>query len=257
MLSQERKSELLKLIKDEFNQFHELGDTLSECRSQREAHIHNLKRSIMCLTHGEDKVKEIESLVGKFIIYNHDGGAAFILVNRITFNKWTINFDGNGISITDDGRARAMRGIDVHYSEFPSEAVSESKANPITAVTDIDVIIRNVERIRDKKIADERDRVTAEYAEIIYKIRTCGLDPKKFNDKGDSKEPDKSAMDKIHKILMRQVDDEMYSETEFRMSDLIRWFGSDEDKAEYKEEMGEVEDAGESPDDDFLDVLPD
>ena len=216
MLSQERKSELLKGIKAELNNYHAAKADYDKYWKGREAHIHNLKRDIMCLTHGEDLVKKIEGYVGQRIMRDYDDSVEILMVDRIDFMKWDIRFHGDGIKLYDDGRTWDSWGFDLKYEEFPGENDKRVKPEPITLVT-------------EAKIAKYRDEVKSKYAAIIKQIKTCGLDPEKY----EKQTPEEKL------LKLRHEEDELYDETGFRMSDLVRWFGSDEDKAAFRKEVKE------------------
>lgn len=232
MLSQERKSELLKGIKAELNNYHAAKADLDKYWEDRKAHIHNLKRDIMCLTHGEDLVKKIEGYVGQRIMHDHGDSVEIIMVDDIKFMKWEIRFHGTGIQLYDDGRSWSSSGFDIRYEDFPGEIDTRVKPEPITLVTDasLNQIVEKLESERDAKIAKYRDEVKAKYAAIISQIKTCGLDPDKYK-----KETPKEKL-----LKLRHEEDELYDETGFRMSDLVRWFGSDEDKAAFRKEVKEL-----------------
>ena len=232
MLSQERKSELLKGIKAELNNYHAAKADYDKYWKGREAHVHNLKRDIMCLTHGEDLVKKIESYVGQRIMRDHDDSVEILMVDRIDFMKWDIRFHGDGITLCDDGHTWESWGFDIRYEEFPRDNDKRVKPEPITLVTDasINQIVEKLESERDAKIAKYRDEVKAKYAGIIKQIKTCGLDPEKCEKK--------TPREKLLKL--RHEEDELYDEAGFRMSDLVRWFGSDEDKAAFRKEVKEL-----------------
>ena len=236
MLSQERKSELLKGIKAELNNYHVAKADYDKYWKGRKAHVHNLKRDIMCLTHGEDMVKKIEGYVGQRIMRDHGDSVEILMVDRIEFMKWEIRFHGDGIRLDDDGRAWDAWGLDLKYEEFPGENDTRVKPEPITLVTDasINQIVEKLESERDAKIAKYRDEVKAKYAAIIKQIKTCGLDPEKY----EKKTPEEKIRKKLLKL--RHEEDELYDETGFRMSDLVRWFGSDEDKAAFRKEVKEL-----------------
>ena len=232
MLSQERKSELLKGIKAELNNYHAAKADYDKYWKGREAHVHKLKRDIMCLTHGEDTVKKIEGFVGQRIMVDHNDSVGILMVKSIDFMKWEIRFHGDGIWLNDDGDTRSARGFDIKYEDFPGENDRRVKPEPITLVTEasIDQIVEKLESARDAKIAKYRDEVKAKYATIITQIKNCGLDPEKC----EKETPEKKL------LKLRHAEDELYDETGFRMSDLVRWFGSDEDKAAFRKEVKEL-----------------
>ena len=232
MLSQERKSELLKGIKAELNNYHAAKAEFDKYWKGRESHVHKLKRDIMCLTHGEDLVKKIEGYVGQRIMRDSDDYFEILMVDRIEFMKWDIRFHGDGIKLYDDGRSWESWGFDLRYEEFPGENDKRVKQEPISLVTEatINQIVEKLESARDAKIAKYRDEVKAKYATIITQIKNCGLDPKKYEKE--------TPAEKLLKL--RHAEDELYDETGFRMSDLVRWFGSDEDKAAFRKEVKEL-----------------
>jgi hypothetical protein len=235
-MNQERKSELLKGIKAELNNYHAAKADYDKYWKGREAHVHNLKRDIMCLTHGEDLVKKIEGYVGQRIMRNYDDSIEILMVDRIEFMKWDIRFHGTGIQLYDDGRSWSSSGFDIRYEDFPGENDTRVKPEPITLVTDasINQIVEKLESERDTKIAKYRDEVKAKYAAIISQIKTCGLDPEKY----EKKNPAEKIQEKLRKL--RHEENELYDETGFRMSDLVKWFGSDEDKAAFRKEVKEL-----------------
>lgn len=236
MLSQERKSELLKGIKAELNNYHAAKADYDKYWKGRKDRIHNLKRDIMCLTHGEDMVKKIEGYVGQRIMRNNDDSVEIIMVDRIDFMKWEIMFHGTGICLDEDGLAWKSLGFNIKYDKFPGENDKRVKPEPITLVTDasINQIVEKLESECDAKIAKYRDEVNAKYATIIKQIKTCGLDPEKY----EKETPAEKFRERLSKL--RHDEDELYDETGFRMSDLVRWFGSDEDKAAFRKEVNEL-----------------
>lgn len=247
MLSQERKSELLKGIKADLNNYRAAKADYDKYWKGRESHVHKLKRDIMCLTHGEDLVKKIEGYVGQRIMLDNDDHVEILMVDRIEFQKWDIRFHGDGVKLYDDGRSWESWGFDIRYEAFPGENDRRVRPEPITLVTEasINQIVEKLESARDAKIAKYRDEVKAKYATIISQIKNCGLDPKKY----EKKTPEEKL------LKLRNEEDELYDETGFRMSDLVRWFGSDEDKAERISAPEELCDAA-PEEDELFDVLP-
>lgn len=231
MLSQERKTELLNRIKAELTDYHAAKADLDKYWKNRETHIHNLKRDIMCLTHGEGTVKKIDGYVGQRVMFEHDDSVVILRVDRIRFTKWEISFHGAGIRVYGDGRVCNSIGISIHYEDFPGENDRRVKPEPITLATEasINQMVEKLESARDAKIAKYNDEVKTKYDNIINRIKTCGLDPEKY----EKETPEEKL------LKLRHDEDELYDETGFRMSDLVRWFGSDEDKAAFRKEVKE------------------
>ena len=222
MQTQERKSELLKYIKNELAGFGKIQEKQRSVWDQRAEHVHNLKHAIMCLTHGDEKVKEIDSWVGQKILRNDGDCLQIVQVERIQFEKWEINFIGDGIRLYKSGQSCHCYGMDVKYEEFSSPYDEDRKEDSVKLATDMAIsqIVRDLEATRDAEIAKYRDKVMQEYGNIIEQITNHGTDPGKY--KKDE-----------NKYLGRFRDpDRLYEETGVRMRDLVRWFGSNEDKIE-------------------------
>lgn len=255
MQTQKRKSELLKNIKDELAKFHEDERDLDKHWEQRRNHVHNLKHAIMCLTHGDEKVKEIDSWVGKKIIRNCADGVEILLVDSIRFDKWEIIIHGRGVRLYCGCKATECTYMTVKYDEFASIDDSPDKKDSVVLLTDesTEKLIAKLEHARDAKIANFREQVTQEYDDIINKIKADGIDPDKYKDKKETR------LERMSKL--RHKEDELYDETGFRMSELVNCFGSDKDKMEFCASVnGPAVDDDPVVEDDpnaaFLDVLP-
>ena len=222
MQTQERKSELLKYIKNELAGFGEIQKKQRSVWDKRAEHVHNLKHAIMCLTHGDEKVKEIDSWIGQKILRNDGDYLEIVQVERIQFEKWVIRFIGNGIRLYKSGQSCHCYGMDVHYEDFASPYDGDHKEDAVKLATDMAIsqIVRDLEAKRDADIAKYHDKVMQEYGSIIEQITKHGTDPDKYE-----KDEDK------HSFCFRNPD-QLYEETGVRMSDLVRWFGSNEDKIE-------------------------
>jgi hypothetical protein len=222
MQTQERKSELLKYIKKELARFGEIQKKQRLVWDQRAERVHNLKHAIMCLTHGDEKVKEIDSWVGQKIMRYDRDCIEIVQVKRIQFEKWEIKFIGDGIRLYKSGQSCHCYGMDVHYEDFASPYNEDRKEDAVKLATDmaINQIVRGLEAKRNAEIAEYREKVMQEYGSIIEQITNNGTDPEKY--KKDASE---------HSLCFRDTD-QLYEETGVRMRDLVRWFGSNEDKIE-------------------------
>lgn len=223
MQTQERKSELLKYINKELSGFGEIQKKQRLVWDQRAERVHNLKHAIMCLTHGDEKVKEIDSWVGQKIMRYDRDCIEIVQVERIQFEKWEIRFIGDGIRLYKSGQTCHCYGMDVKYEEFASPYADGHKEDTVKLATDMAIsqIVRDLEVKRDADIAEYRDKVMKEYGSIIEQITNHGTDPAKYK-----KDEDKQSL-----CFMNPLD-QLYEETGVRMRDLVRWFGSNEDKIE-------------------------
>lgn len=222
MQTQERKTELLKYIKKELAGFSEIQKKQRSVWDQRAVHVHNLKHAIMCLTHGDEKVQEIDSWVGQKILRDDGDCLEIVQVEQIKFEKWEIKFIGKGMRLFKSGQSCQCYGMEAKYEEFASPYAENREEDTVKLATDMAIsqIVRDLEAKRDADIAKYRNKVMQEYGNIIDQITKHGTDPDKYK-----KDEDK------HSFCYRDPD-QLYEETGVRMSDLVRWFGSNEDKIE-------------------------
>ena len=218
-------AELLNRIKANYKQY-ELAEAAAHEAYHKEADwIDKINRDIITLFRGEDFIKLVESYVGKRIMHVDDSGnVVFLNVDGVRFSKWDISFRGNGVRYSGENIAWEDHEILINYSNLDDGAL-----NQITIAEDVDVeeVIRRVEEARDKRIKRETDRISKRYNGTIEDIKKLTLEPKAvepmISGVPDSDEPD------------------LICVTEWKWSELIRRFGSDEEVQKF---LKALEDAG-------------
>lgn len=208
-------AELLNRIKANYKQY-ELAEAASHEAYRKETEwIDKINRDIITLFHGEDFVKLVDSYVGKRIMQVDDSGnVVFLHVDGVKYSKWDISFRGNGVRYSGENVAWEEHEILINYRDLDDCAIKQ-----IVVAEDVDVaeVISRVEEARDARIKKKTDEISKRYNDTIEDIKKLTLKPKAVEPmvtiKPDSDEP------------------ELICVTEWKWSELIRRFGSDEEKA--------------------------
>lgn len=218
-------AEILNRIKANYKQY-ELADAASNEAYHKETEwIDKINRDIITLFHGEDFIKLVESYVGKRIMQVDDSGnVIFLHVDDVKFSKWDISFRGNGVRYSGESVAWEENEILIKYSDLDDGAL-----NQINIAEDVDVaeVISRVEEARDARIKKEIDYISKQYNGTIEDIKKLTLKPKEVEPMVTIK-PDSDVPDLI-------------CVTEWKWSELIRRFGSDEEKAALPQDVRSTE----------------
>lgn len=218
-------AEILNRIKANYKQY-EIAEAASHEAFRKEGDwIDKINRDIITLFHGEDFVKLVDSYVGKRIMQVDDSGSVvFLHVDGVKYSKWDISFRGNGVRYSGENVAWEEHEILIKYNDLDDCAIKQ-----IVVADDVDVaeVISRVEEARDARIKKKTDEISKRYNDTIEDIKKLTLKPKavepmiKF--KPDSDVPD------------------MIGVTEWTWRELIRRFGSDEEKAALPQDIRSTE----------------
>jgi hypothetical protein len=218
-------AEILNRIKANYKQY-ELAEAASNDAYRKEADwIDKINRDIITLFRGEDFIKLVESYVGKRIMQVDDSGnVIFLHVDGVKFSKWDISFRGNGVRYSGENVAWQENEILIKYSDLDDGALKQ-----INIAEDVDVaeVISRVEEARDARIKKETDYISKRYNGTIEDIKKLTLKPKEVEPMVTIK-PDSDVPDLI-------------CVTEWKWSELIRRFGSDEEKAALPQDVRATE----------------
>ena len=208
-------AEILNRIKANYKQY-ELADAASNEAYHKETEwIDKINRDIITLFHGEDFVKLVDSYIGKRIMQVDDSGnVVFLHVDDVKYSKWDIAFRGNGVRYSGENVAWEEHEILIKYSDLDDGALKQ-----IVVAEDVDIaeVISRVEEARDARIKKATDDISKRYNGTIEDIKKLTLKPKEVEPMVTIK-PDSDVPDLI-------------CVTEWKWSELIRRFGSDEEKA--------------------------
>lgn len=218
-------AEILNRIKANYTQY-EIAEAASHEAYRKETDwIDKINRDIITLFRGEDFIKLVESYVGKRIMHvDYRGNVIFLHVDGVKFSKWDISFRGNGVRYSGENVAWEAHEILINYSDLDDGAIKQ-----INIAEDVDVaeVISRVEEARDARIKKEIDYISKKYNGTIEDIKKLTLKPKEvepmFTIKPDSDVPD------------------LIGVTEWKWSELIRRFGSDEEKAALPQDVRATE----------------
>lgn len=218
-------AELLNRIKANFKQY-ELAEEEANKAYHKEAEwIDKINRDIITLFRGEDFIKLVESYIGKRIMQVDDNGdVTFLFVDGVKFSKWDISFRGDGVRYSGESVAWECHEILVSYRSIDDGAMKQ-----ITVAEDVDVneVIRRIEETKAARIKKEVDYISKRYDNTIADIKKLTLEPKQveppLKSNSDSDTPD------------------LICVTEWKWSDLIRRFGSEEEKAALPQDVRATE----------------
>ena len=208
-------AELLNRIKANYKQY-ELAEAASHEAYRKETEwIDKINRDIITLFHGEDFVKLVDSYVGKRIMQVDDSGnVVFLHVDGVKYSKWDISFRGNGVRYSGENVAWEEHEIRINYRDLDDCAIKQ-----IVVVEDVDIaeVISRVEEARDARIKKATDDISKRYNDTIEDIKKLTLKP--------------TAVEPMVTIKPDSDEPELICVTEWKWSELIRRFGSDEEKA--------------------------
>lgn len=158
-----------------------------------------------------DAVKHLEDMVGHKIQYvEKDGDVIILSVKSLTFEKWEVNLIGEGVRYTDrySSPLSGLSYVTIKYDSL-NEVLDKIKIADTATVEDL---VAHVEKMRAAQLAEATKKINDKYDEVVESIRNM-REPEEAEDFTTRFKPDR-----LHEI------------TYFRWSDLVREFGTAEDK---------------------------
>lgn len=201
--------ELLKKVRDGLARYNEARKTthnnyLNEAKIVDEIN-HALWRAIR-----PDAVKHLEDMVGHKIQYiEKDGDVILLSVKSLKFEKWEVHLVGEGVHYTDNHSSPLSKVSLVTIKYDSLNALDVIKVADTFTVEDL---ITHVERKRAAQLEAATKQINDKYDGVIASIRNM-KEPKEVVSLADRFHPDP-----LHEI------------TYFRWDDLVREFGTEEDK---------------------------
>ena len=202
--------ELLKKVRDGLARYNE-AHKVSHNDWDKEAKIvdelnHTLWKAIF-----PDVVKHLEDMVGHKIQHvEKDGDVILLSVTSLKFEKWEVNLIGEGVRYTDrhSSPLSKLSYVTIQYDSL-NEVLDKIKIADTSTVEDL---VAPVEKMRAAQLEEATKQINDKYDSVIDAIRNM-KEPKEVVSLADRFHPDP-----LHEI------------TYFRWSDLVREFGTDEDK---------------------------
>lgn len=202
--------ELLAKIRDGLARYNEArkishNDWDNECKIVDEIN-HALWREMR-----PDAVKHLEGMVGHRIQHvEKDGDVIILNVAPLKFEKWEVHLLGDGVRYTDRHSSPLSKvpGVSIKYNSL-NEVLGRIKVADTSTVEDL---VAHVEKMRAAQLEEATKKINYKYNKVVESIRNM-------------KEPEES------EDLTSLFDPDPLKEiTYFRWSDLVREFGTEEDK---------------------------
>ena len=158
-----------------------------------------------------DAVKHLEDMVGHKIQHVEKGGDVVLLsVKSLKFEKWEVHLIGEGVRYTD--------GYSSPLSDVPCVTIKYASLNEVfdkikvADTSTVDDLVDHVEKMRAVQLEEATKKINDKYDKVVESIRSM-KEPEEAGDFTTCFHPDP-----LHEI------------TYFRWSDLVREFGTEEDK---------------------------
>ena len=202
--------ELLKKVRDGLARYNEArkvthNDWGKEAKIVDELN-HTLWKAVL-----PDAVKHLEDMVGHKIQHvEKDGDVILLSVTSLKFEKWEVNLVGEGVRYTDrhSSPLSKLSYVTIKYDSL-NEVLGRIKVADTATVEDL---VAHVEKMRAAQLEKATKQINDKYDSVIDAIRNM-------------KEPKEvvSLADRFHPDPLSEI-------TYFRWSDLVREFGTEEDK---------------------------
>jgi hypothetical protein len=158
-----------------------------------------------------DAVKHLEGMVGHKIQHvEKDGDVIILSVKSIKFEKWEVNLLGEGIRYTDSYASpiSELSYVTIKYDSL-KEVLEMIKVADTATVEDL---VSHVEKMRAAQLEEATKKINDKYDKVVESIRNM-------------KEPEEA-----EDFTTRFHPDPLDEITYFRWGDLVREFGTEEDK---------------------------
>lgn len=202
--------ELLKKVRDGLARYNEArkvthNDWNKEAKIVDEIN-HTLWSAIL-----PDAVKHLEDMVGHKIQHvEKDGDVVILSVTSLKFEKWEVHLIGEGVCYTDrhSSPLSKLSHVTIKYDSL-NEVLDKVKIADTATVEDL---VAHVEKMRAAQLEAATKQINDKYDGVIASIRNM-------------KEPKEvvSLADRFHPDPLSEI-------TYFRWRDLVREFGTEEDK---------------------------
>lgn len=158
-----------------------------------------------------DAVKHLEDMVGHKIQHvEKDGDVVLLSVTSLKFEKWEVHLIGEGVRYTDrhSSSLSELSYVAIKYDSL-NEVLDKVKIADTATVEDL---VAHVEKMRAAQLEAVTKQINDKYDGVIASIRNM-KEPKEVVSLADC-----FHLDPLHEIAY------------FRWSDLVREFGTEEDK---------------------------
>lgn len=219
--------ELLKKIRDglaRYNEAHRITHNDWDNESKIADEINRTLWQAML----PDAVKHLEDMVGHKIQHiEKDGDVILLSVTSLKFEKWEVHLLGEGVRYTDrySSPLSELSCVTIKYDSL-NEALEMIK---VADTATVEELVAHVEKMRAAQLEKATQKINDKYDKVVESIRNM-------------KEPEE-AVD----FTLRFHSDPLNEITYFRWSDLVREFGTEEDKKALEPAPVDVLEENDSP----------
>lgn len=202
--------ELLKKVRDGLARYNEARKVAHNDWDNESKIVDEINRAIWGAIL-PDAVKHLEDMVGHKIQHVEEDGAVIILsVKSLKFEKWEVNLLGEGVRYTDHHSSplSKLSYVTITYDSL-KEVLDKVKIADTATVEDL---VAHVEKMRAAQLEEATRQINDKYDNVIEAIRNM-KEPKEVTSFAD-----RFKSEPLHEI------------TEFRWNDLVREFGTEEEK---------------------------
>lgn len=202
--------ELLKKVRDGLARYNEARKTTFNDLHKAEKIADEINRALWSALL-PDAVKHLEGMVGHKIQHiEKDGDVIILSVKSLKFEKWEVHLIGKGVRYTDRHSCplAELSKVTIKYDSL-DKAVEMIKVADTSTIEDL---VAHVEKMRAVQLEEATKKINDKYDGMIGTIRSM-KEPKEVVTLAERLKPDP-----LHEI------------TYFRWGDLVREFGTEEDK---------------------------
>lgn len=202
--------ELLKKVRDGLARYNETRKVAHNDWDNASKIVDEINRAIWGAIL-PDAVKHLEDMVGHKIQHVEEDGDVIILsVKSLKFEKWEVNLLGEGVRYTDrhSSPLPKLSYVAITYDSL-KEVLDKVKIVDTATVEDL---ITHVEKMRAAQLEEATRQINDKYDSVIEFIRSM-KEPKEVT----------SFVDRFKAEPLHEI-------TEFRWNDLVREFGTEEEK---------------------------
>lgn len=202
--------ELLKKVRDGLARYNEARKTTHNDWNNESKIVDELNHTLWSAIL-PDAVKHLESMVGHKIQHiEKDGDVIILSVKSLKFEKWEVNLLGEGVRYTDrhNSPLSGLSCVTIKYDSL-KEVLEMIKVADTATVEDL---VEHVEKMRAAQLEAATKQINDKYDKVVESIRNM-------------KEPEEA-----EDFTFRFHPDPLHEITYFRWGDLVREFGTEEDK---------------------------
>lgn len=202
--------ELLKKVRDGLARYNEARNTTFNDMHKAEKIADEINRDLWRALL-PDAVKHLESMVGHKIQHiEKDGDVIILSVKSLKFEKWEVNLVGEGVRYTDrhSSPLSGLSCVTIKYDSLKKVPEMIKVADTST----VEDLVAHVEKMRAAQLEEATKKINDKYDKAVESIRNM-------------KEPEEA-----EDFTSRFHPEPLHEITYFRWGDLVREFGTEEDK---------------------------